>query len=223
MPSNEPKRIWRISRRLKEARAAANPKLSQSELARRLQSAGLRAMTPALASRLELGYAYATWPEVEAFAQVLNVQPSWLAESTEAPKAEEPQPAAQKKSAPIAPKPTEPEVAAPREVTSAVAPVPPKSPPAPVEFAPRGMANALSASGASTPPIPAAPAAPVVLEPLAIPGRGDRNAVDYRALLVAERSKAEQTMSQRGIPPAEWRRWRDYARDVNEALRSLRD
>lgn len=196
MSESERKRTWRISRRLKQARGAAVPKLSQSELARRVQLTGLKDFPPGLASRLELGYSYATWPQVEAVAAVLGVTPQWLAEVDEP---------AENAAKPATPPPEKP-----------VAPPPP----------PPGMAKSQStpppALLSATVPAPPPPPPPPALV-LTVPPREGRSLLDYRSLLVAERTKAEQTMAQKGIRPADWRQWRDYAREVNELIRTLQD
>lgn len=230
MSESDEKRTWPISARLKQARAAAQPKLSQTELARRVQEGGLSYFQNGKASRLESGYAYATWAEVEAIARVLKVEPYWLAnrEKTVAvPKPEGMAKAATANTAvapapapaPAAPPPVPSAVNAPAvsapvtAVTSAPAPAPAPKPVAP----PAGLASVASLLAPPPPP----PPPPVDLPPLPLPPRGTLSVLDYRSLLGSERRKAEAAMVQKGLPAAEWRRWRDYSRAINDTLRSL--
>ena len=186
MSETDEKRTWPISTRLKEARAASKPKLSQAELAQRVQKAGLAYFQNGKASRLESGYAYATWPEVEAIARVLNVEPHWLAKIEKS--------ATSPKPAPIS-IPTPPGI----QAAKIAEPVAPPSPPRP-EPAPPPTAE---------------------LPPLPIPQQGNLSVSDYRSLLGVERRKAEEAMTQKGLPAADWRRWREYIRGLNEILRTL--
>lgn len=230
MSETDAKRTWPISARLKQARAAAQPKLSQSELARLVQDAGLSYFQNGKASRLESGYAYATWAEVEAIARVLKVEPYWLANREKTAVVPKPEGMAKAASAtPIAPAPT----AAPPAVVAVPPPVvpvptPPAAPAAPTAPAaaapprvspPAGLAVASLLSPPS--PAPAAPPPAVDLPPLPLPHRGSLSVLDYRSLLGVERRKAESAMAQKGLPAAEWRRWRDYSRSINDVLRSL--
>ncbi|MBL9207475.1 MAG: helix-turn-helix transcriptional regulator [Opitutaceae bacterium] len=71
-------RQWRIAKALKQARAQKQPRLSQAQIAERVEKGGLSYFTERHASRLELGYMDATTAEVRAIAGVLGVSPDWL-------------------------------------------------------------------------------------------------------------------------------------------------
>ena len=57
-------RSFNLKARLKEARKNLVPAVSAAELGRKLIPADLPGFKPAQVSLLELGYRYATWPEV---------------------------------------------------------------------------------------------------------------------------------------------------------------
>ncbi|MBI5381220.1 MAG: helix-turn-helix transcriptional regulator [Opitutae bacterium] len=71
------KTVYKIATPLRAARAR-RPELSQRKIAEMVAKAGVAGFTSARLSRIELGYADATWPEVVAIAQSLEVQPDWL-------------------------------------------------------------------------------------------------------------------------------------------------
>lgn len=70
---------FRLYPRLQTARLKLEPPPTQSEVAKRLRSAGLRSIDSGRLSRLENGYADAHWREVEILADTLQVDPFWLA------------------------------------------------------------------------------------------------------------------------------------------------
>lgn len=196
MSETDQKRTWPISSRLKEARAAIRPKMSQAELAQRVQEAGLSYFQNGKASRLESGYAYATWPEVEAIARALKIEPHWLAKIEKSEAA--PQPAAPAPSPAPVRTPIPPGISAAKVAEPAPAPIPEPAP------AP-----------------PASPPPPAELPPFPIPPQGNLTVSDYRSLLGVERRKAEEAMAEKGLPAPDWRRWREYSRGLNEVLRTL--
>ena len=63
--------------RIKQARKTANPKITQTDLAVRLQLQGLQ-IERATISKIETGYREVTDVEVLAIAKALNVTISWL-------------------------------------------------------------------------------------------------------------------------------------------------
>jgi len=71
-------RLWRIAKTLKEARAKSNPRVSQTDIARKPIEAGLVHITERHISRFELGCLEATTAEVKAMAEVLSVSTDWI-------------------------------------------------------------------------------------------------------------------------------------------------
>lgn len=210
----EQKRTWRISSRLKQARAAAKEKLSQAELARRVQAQGVAKFPPAVASRIELGYTYATWQEVEALAAVLNVSPQWLAGIDETPSAPEAKGMEASKKQAKAKEPSAPEesrtIATPAGMSVAA------------QTRPASAASAMESDGAgSTQPAVAVAPPPTELPPLVIPQRDGLSVSDYKIKLGVERRRTEEILLKPGLPAAEWRQQREYHRALTEFLRTL--
>jgi hypothetical protein len=67
--------------RVREARRAHTPRLTRSDLAARLQTAGL-SLDRGAVSEIEIGYREVREFEVVALAKALNVTTSWLVDSS---------------------------------------------------------------------------------------------------------------------------------------------
>lgn len=213
MTSADQKRTWRISARLKQARAASQEKLSQSELARRVQERGLPKFVGSHASRLELGYTYATWSEVEAIAAVLEVSADWLAGNEETKSFGKGLAAAASSQTADTPEKSS-EAAVPRKAVIADTLHEPETRVSePQRPAP--------ASAASAPALEISRPATQDLAPLVIPTQGSLPASDYRLKLGVERRKAEEILARPGLSAAEWRQHREYVRALTEVLRTL--
>jgi transcriptional regulator with XRE-family HTH domain len=85
--------LFKIAARLRTARQQRKD-LSQRRIGELVAQGGLAGFSPARFSRLELGYADATWAEVTAIAGVLGVTAAWLAGREETAKPAEVVPAA---------------------------------------------------------------------------------------------------------------------------------
>lgn len=70
-----------VGGRVREARRRHTPRLTQAELAARLQVAGLRLDRGAI-SKIEIGYQEVTDIELVALARALGVSASWLLRET---------------------------------------------------------------------------------------------------------------------------------------------
>lgn len=70
--------------RIRAARAMCQPRLTQDELAAKLQLEGIN-ISKNILSRIEMGNRYVTDLELIAFARVLNVSTSWLLGETNNP------------------------------------------------------------------------------------------------------------------------------------------
>jgi hypothetical protein len=189
-------RSFNLKARLKEARKNLVPAVSAAELGRKLIPADLPGFKPAQVSLLELGYRYATWPEVEAFARALGVDPYWLADR--------PRPA------PAVPR-------APDVIWRSAAPAAkPKAGPAasPVPVAPRPVA---AAPVAPSPP----PAAPPDLAPETIPLLVPGAEVEFRRQMVAELTRTLAKLGDTRLKPFEWRSWREHEKRIRAAAVGL--
>ena len=188
---------WRISARLKQARTQMPGGMSCAELERKVAGAGIGGYARSRVSRLELGYADATWPEIVAIAKILSVVPEWLAGL--------PMPASISHSHGV-------------ETAEAKAPTPPPAArAAPALSTPTGLAAAqrTGTTIAAAEPAPASDA-------LQVPERNGRPDVEYRKCLGAELARAEKELHRTGTPAAEWRRWREYEKALRAQLGQLR-
>ena len=191
-------RTINLKARLSEARKQVVPAISATELGRRLMQSGLPGFKPAQVSSLELGYRYATWPEVEALANILNVDPYWLAN--------QPRPAL---IVPRAPKVIE-------AVTGAKAV--PKHKSARPSFVVR-PAGAVPVA-APTPPSPSV-SAPPDLAPAEIPVLVPGAETEFRRQLLAELERTLLKLHDEKLKAFEWRSWREHEKKIRAAALGL--
>jgi transcriptional regulator with XRE-family HTH domain len=199
-------RSIRLKPRLKEAREKKS--FSQADLGRAVVARGLPGLRANHIGLFELGYRDATWPEVELLAGVLEVDPYWLSDrprpgpatpiGTGLAKAKE-----EPSTAPIATPPTSaPAAAAAGNGSPATALQPP--------------ARTAPVNGDSTPGQPS-----LRLPPPELPARNGSTELVYRTELSQMLTKANQTLTDRSLAPAEWRAWRDHSEKLKAALRAL--
>jgi hypothetical protein len=136
-------------------------------------------------------YRYATWSEVEALAQVLNVDPYWLANK------ERPAPSV----------PRARDVVWHAEVQAIKPKVVPVATPAPVPFRP--------VPPPVTPPQP--PAAPPDLAPAQIPVFVPGGEVEFRRQMAEELARTLVKLGDTRLKPFEWRSWREHEKKIRAA------
>ncbi len=191
-------RTINLKARLSEARKQVVPAISATELGRRLMQSGLPGYKPAQLSSLELGYRYATWPEVEALANILNVDPYWLAN--------QPRPAL---IVPRGPKVIEATGAKPVSKHKSARPAFVVRPSAAVPVA------------APKPPSPPSPSAPPDLAPETIPVLVPGAETEFRRQLVAELERTLLKLHDEKLKPFEWRSWREHEKKIRAAAMGL--
>ncbi len=187
-------RSIRLKPRLKEAREEKG--LSQAHLGRLMVEKLGDTFRPNHVGLFELGYRDSTWPEVEALAALLDVDPNWLASRNAAA------PASTSTSPPVG---------------AGLARAHEQIAPTPASPAPAGNTQPAPTSSAPN----TAAAEPSRLPPTEIPARNGTVEVVYREQLGQLLSKANQTLLDRTLRPAEWRAWRGYAERLKAALRAL--
>ena len=188
-------RTINLKARLSEARKQVIPAISATELGRRLMQSGLPGFKPAQLSSLELGYRYATWPEVEALARILNVDPYWLAN--------QPRPAL---IVPRAPKVIEPVGAKPVLKHKSARP----------SFVVRPAVAVPAAA-----PTPPTPSAPPDLAPAEIPVLVPGAEIEFRRQLIAELERTIVKLHDEKLKAFEWRSWREYEKKIRAAALGL--
>ena len=191
-------RTINLKARLSEARKQVAPAISATELGRRLMQSGLPGFKPAQVSSLELGYRYATWPEVEALANILNVDPYWLAN--------QPRPAL------IVPR-------APKVIEPAEAKAAPKHKSARPAFVVRpAVAVPVAAPKQPSPPLPSAPPdlAPAEI-PVLVPGAE----TEFRRQIIAELERTLLKLHDEKLKAFEWRSWREHEKKIRAAALGL--
>ncbi len=192
-------RSFNLKARLREARKNLVPAISAAELGRKLVPANLPDFKSAHASMLELGYRYATWSEVEALAQVLNVDPYWLANK------ERPAPSV----------PRARDVVWHAEVQAIKPKVVPVATPASVPT----PALARPAATPITPPAP--PAAPPDLTPAEVPVLVLGGEIEFRRKMVEELARTLVKLGDTRLKPFEWRSWREHEKKIRAAAVGL--
>ena len=190
-------RTINLKARLSEARKQVVPAISATELGRRLMQSGLPGFKPAQVSSLELGYRYATWPEVEALANILNVDPYWLAN--------QPRPAL------VVPR-------APKVIEAAGAKPVPKHKSARPAFVVRP--TVITPDPAPSPPSPS-PSAPPDLAPAEIPVLVPGAEAEFRRQLVAELERTLLKLHDEKLKAFEWRSWREHEKKIRAAALGL--